>query len=72
MSQLSHQSEGRVNRCAARRDARIEDNIDKLQEAADKDPDPQVNAQLQYWTTLRNNIHKNAAIARASDWVGTL
>eukprot|EP00975_Prorocentrum_lima_P047896 10016338-Prorocentrum_lima.AAC.1 len=68
MSQLSHQSAGRVGHCAARRDARIADKLDRLQEAADRDPNPQINVQLQYWTTLRNNIHKNAAIARASDW----
>eukprot|EP00975_Prorocentrum_lima_P036612 7699539-Prorocentrum_lima.AAC.1 len=72
MSQLSHQSAGRANHCAARRDACIDDKLDRLRKAADQDPNPEINVQLQYWTVLLDNIHKNAPIARAADWVGTL
>eukprot|EP00975_Prorocentrum_lima_P054670 11462085-Prorocentrum_lima.AAC.1 len=63
MSQLSHQSAGRVNHCSARRDARIEGKLDRLRQAAEQDPDPEINMQLQYWTVLLGNIHKNAPIA---------
>eukprot|EP00975_Prorocentrum_lima_P036944 7776378-Prorocentrum_lima.AAC.1 len=43
-----------------------------LRQAAEENPSPEINVQLQYWSMLLENIHKNAPIARAADWVGTL
>eukprot|EP00975_Prorocentrum_lima_P011794 2509128-Prorocentrum_lima.AAC.1 len=68
MSELSHNSPGRVSHCEARRDAGITEKIERLKEEIARGADPEINVQLYYWSVLLNNIHKNPAIARASDW----
>eukprot|EP00975_Prorocentrum_lima_P012115 2570714-Prorocentrum_lima.AAC.1 len=53
-------------------DTQVADKLDVLQKAAEDNPSPKINIQLQYWSRLQENIRDNAPVARAADWVCTL
>eukprot|EP00975_Prorocentrum_lima_P017513 3700077-Prorocentrum_lima.AAC.1 len=68
MSQLSHNCASKVGYYLARIDTQASSKLDILRQAAEDNPSPEINMQLQFWSMLQENIHNNAPIARAADW----